>query len=823
MQERTFGHFDDLHREYVITNPKTPWPWINYLGNEDFFSLISNTAGGYSFYKDAKFRRITRYRYNNVPMDNGGRYFYINDEGTVWSPGWKPCKTPLDFYECRHGMSYTRITGRKNDIEASILFFVPLNTWGEIQKMTLSNQSDKTKHIKLFSFAEWCLWNAATDMENFQRNFSTGEVEIDGSVIYHKTEYKERRNHYAFYSVNTPIQGFDTDRESFIGLYNEFRDPEKVMNGKPGNSIAHGWSPIASHYLEIELKPRESKDFIFLLGYVENPQEEKFAEATEGLLHSGSSPIINKVQAQKMIGQFDTSEKVDAAFNELKEYWDNLLNIYVLESEEAKLDRMVNIWNQYQCMITFNMSRSASFFESGIGRGMGFRDSNQDLVGFVHQIPERARERIIDIASTQFPDGGCYHQYQPLTKRGNNDIGGGFNDDPMWLIFGTIAYIKETGDFSILDEPVPFDNKPGSEVSLFEHLRISFNHIIENLGPHMLPLIGRADWNDCLNLNCFSWDPNESFQTTENKTEGSKAESLMIAGLFVVCGRDYVELCHQLGQTAEANRAQYFIDQMVESVKQHGWDGEWYLRAYDYFGRKVGSKDNEEGQIFIESQGWCSMAGIGLEEGMVEKALDSVKERLDCEYGIVLNHPAFSKYMVEYGEISSYPAGYKENAGIFCHNNPWIIIGETVLGRGNNAWEYFRKICPSYTEERSALHKVEPYVYAQMIAGKDAAHPGEAKNSWLTGTAAWNYYAITQFILGIKPTYEGLEINPCIPSAWKEYRVKRKFRGSTYDITIQNPNGVCKGVHSMLVDGKAIANNVVKHQPGHHQILVTLG
>ena len=823
MQERTFGHFDDLHREYVITNPKTPWPWINYLGNEDFFSLISNTAGGYSFYKDAKFRRITRYRYNNVPMDNGGRYFYINDEGTVWSPGWKPCKTPLDFYECRHGMSYTRITGRKNDIEASILFFVPLNTWGEIQKMTLSNQSDKTKHIKLFSFAEWCLWNAATDMENFQRNFSTGEVEIDGSVIYHKTEYKERRNHYAFYSVNAPIQGFDTDRESFIGLYNEFRDPEKVMNGKPGNSIAHGWSPIASHYLEIELKPGESKDFIFLLGYVENPQEEKFAEATEGLLHSGSSPIINKVQAQKMIGQFDTSEKVDAAFNELKEYWDNLLNIYVLESEEAKLDRMVNIWNQYQCMITFNMSRSASFFESGIGRGMGFRDSNQDLVGFVHQIPERARERIIDIASTQFPDGGCYHQYQPLTKRGNNDIGGGFNDDPMWLIFGTIAYIKETGDFSILDEPVPFDNEPGSEVSLFEHLRISFNHIIENLGPHMLPLIGRADWNDCLNLNCFSWDPNESFQTTENKTEGSKAESLMIAGLFVVCGRDYVELCHQLGQTTEANRAQYFIDQMIESVKQHGWDGEWYLRAYDYFGRKVGSKDNEEGQIFIESQGWCSMAGIGLEEGMVEKALDSVKERLDCEYGIVLNHPAFSKYMVEYGEISSYPAGYKENAGIFCHNNPWIIIGETVLGRGNNAWEYFRKICPSYTEERSALHKVEPYVYAQMIAGKDAAHPGEAKNSWLTGTAAWNYYAITQFILGIKPTYEGLEINPCIPSVWKEYRVKRKFRGSTYDITIQNPNGVCKGVHSMLVDGKAIANNVVKHQPGHHQILVTLG
>ena len=821
MQDKKFGHFDDVNREYVITNPQTPWPWINYLGNEDFFSLISNTAGGYSFYKDAKFRRITRYRYNNVPMDNGGRYFYINDGGTVWSPGWKPCKTPLDFYECRHGMSYTRITGAKNGIRASVLFFVPLGTWAEVQKLTLTNQGTEAKTLKLYSFAEWCLWNAATDMENFQRNFSTGEVEVDGSTLYHKTEYKERRNHYAFYTVNAPIQGFDTDRETFIGLYNEFRDPQQVMQGTIGNSIAHGWSLIASHYIEVTLQPGESKDYIFLLGYVENEQDQKFEPATPGLLHSGSSPIVNKAKAKAMMQQLDTTAKVDAAFAQLKAYWDGLLDSYVLTSPEEKLDRMVNIWNQYQCMITFNMSRSASFFESGIGRGMGFRDSNQDLVGFVHQIPHRARQRIIDIASTQFPDGGCYHQYQPLTKRGNNDIGGGFNDDPMWLIFGTVAYIKETGDFGILDEAVPFDNQEGSEVSLFEHLRISFNHVVENLGPHMLPLIGRADWNDCLNLNCFSWDPNESFQTTENKTEGSQAESLMIAGLFVVCGRDYVELCQQLGRMDEAARAQKFIDSMVQAVKEHGWDGEWYLRAYDYFGRKVGSKENQEGQIFIESQGWCTMAGIGLEEGMVEKALNSVKERLDCEHGIVLNNPAFTKYVVEYGEISSYPAGYKENAGIFCHNNPWVIIGETVLGRGDYAWEYFRKICPSYTEENSALHKVEPYVYSQMIAGKDAARPGEAKNSWLTGTAAWNWYAITQFILGIKPAYDGLEINPCICPEWKEYQVKRKFRGAEYLITV--PNGVCKGVKSIEVDGQPIEGCIVKHSAGTHTVKVVMG
>ena len=829
--KKTFGYFDDALREYVITDPQTPWPWINYLGNEDFFSLISNTAGGYSFYKDAKFRRITRYRYNGVPMDNGGRYFYINDGGTVWSPGWKPCKTPLDFYECRHGMSYTRITGAKDGIRASVLFFVPLHTWAEVQKLTLTNTGDAPKKIKLYSFAEWCLWNAATDMENFQRNFSTGEVEVDGSVIYHKTEYKERRNHYAFYSVNAPVNGFDTDRETFIGLYNEFRDPQNVMAGVSTGSIAHGWSPVASHYIEVELQPGESKDYVFLLGYVENDQEEKFVLDAEGklvyevpgLLHSGSSPVINKAKAQGLIAAFDTPEKVDAAFAELKIYWDALLSVYSVKSPEEKLDRMVNIWNQYQCMVTFNMSRSASFFESGIGRGMGFRDSNQDLVGFVHQIPERARERIIDIASTQFPDGGCYHQYQPLTKRGNNDIGGGFNDDPMWLIFGTVAYIKETGDFTILDEPVPYDNEPGSEVSLMEHLRVSFNHVVDNLGPHMLPLIGRADWNDCLNLNCFSWDPNESFQTTENKTEGSKAESLMIAGLFVVCGRDYVELCQQVGLTEEAARASKLVDDMVEAVKKHGWDGEWYLRAYDYFGRKIGSHENEEGQIFIESQGWCTMAGIGLDEGMVRKALDSVKERLDCEHGIVLNNPAITRYFVEYGEISSYPAGYKENAGIFCHNNPWVIIGETVLGRGDYAWDYYRKICPSYTESNSALHKVEPYVYSQMIAGKDAAKPGEAKNSWLTGTAAWNWYAITQYILGIKPAYNGLQIDPCICSEWKEYTVTRRFRGAEYEITIKNPDGVCKGIREMLLDGQPVEGNVVPHTPGTHKVLVTLG
>ena len=810
-----FGFFDDAQKEYVITNPQTPWPWINYLGNEDFFSLISNTAGGYTFYKDAKFRRLTRYRYNNVPMDSGGRYFYIKDEDTVWSPGWKPCKTPLDKYECRHGMNYTSIEGVKNGVTAKVLFFVPLKTWAEVQKLTLTNNSEVTKKLKIFSFTEWCLWNAAADMENFQRNFSTGEVEVEGSVIYHKTEYKERRDHYAYYSVNTPIKGFDTDRETFFGLYNGFDEPQVVAEGNPTNTVAHGWSPIASHCIEVDLQPGESKDFVFVLGYVENAEDEKWE----------SKGVINKIKAKATIARFDTAEKVDAALADLKKYWENLLSIYQVKSGEEKLDRMVNIWNQYQCMITFCFSRSASFFESGIGRGMGFRDSNQDLIGFVHQIPERARERIIDIASTQFQDGGCYHQYQPLTKRGNNDIGGGFNDDPMWLILGTVSYIKETGDFSILNEMVPFDNDMSVARTLFDHLTVSFDHVVNNLGPHGLPLIGRADWNDCLNLNCFSNDPNESFQTTENKSEGSKAESLMIAGLFVVYGRYYVELCTKLGKIEEAARAQKDVDQMIEAIRQHGWDGEWFLRAYDYYGRKIGSNENEEGKIFIESNGWCSMAGIGIEDGLCEKALDSVKERMDTEFGIVLNNPAFTKYYIEYGEISSYPAGYKENAGIFCHNNPWIMIGETVIGRGDQAWEYYRKICPSYLEDISELHKTEPYVYAQMVAGKDSFKPGEAKNSWLTGTASWNFYAISQYILGIQPDYDGLKVDPCIPAKWDGFEITRKFRGATYLIKVENPNHVNKGVTKVTIDGNIHQSNVLPFfaEGTTHSVVVELG
>lgn len=789
-----YGYFDDEKREYVINDPKTPLPWINYLGTNGFFSLISNTAGGYCFYKDAKLRRILRYRYNSIPVDNGGRYFYINDNGDTWTPSFMPMKKKLDRYECRHGIGYTSISGERNGISVKETFFVPVNDNCEIHRVKIKNISENKKDIKLFSFVEFCLWDAQDDMLNYQRNLSTGEVEIENGIIYHKTEYRERRNHYAFYSVNSKINGFETDRDTFLGQFNGFDCPDVVVNGKTNNSVCSGWYPIASHMIDVSLECDAEKEFIFVLGYIENDNDKKF----------DSLNVINKDKAKLMQERYSTSEKCDIVFEELKQYWDKLLSVYTIKSNDEKLNRMVNIWNPYQCMVTFNMSRSASYYESGIGRGMGFRDSNQDLIGFVHQIPERARERIIDIASTQFADGSAYHQYQPLTKKGNNDIGSGFNDDPLWLILGTIAYIKETGDFDILNESVPFDNDSNNCATLLEHLNRSFDHVVENLGPHGLPLIGRADWNDCLNLNCHSTEPGESFQTF-GTADGRVAESVFIAGMFVYIGNQFADLYSNLNNKEKEEYITNWVNKMVKTVDKYGYDGKWFLRAYDAFGNKVGSNECEEGKIFIESQGFCVMAGIGKENGKAKMALDSVKELLECQYGITLNQPPYTKYHSELGEISSYPPGYKENAGIFCHNNPWIMIAETVIGRGNRAFEIYKKITPSYIEDISDIHRTEPYVYSQMIAGKDAPRVGEAKNSWLTGTAAWNYFAISQFILGIRPEFKGLRIDPCLPNEIDSCEIVRYFRGTKYIIKITN-NGTNKGID---VENGVLNDNIV--------------
>ena len=820
-----FGHFDDEKREYVIETPRTPYPWINYLGSEKFFSLISNTTGGYSFYTDARLRRLTRYRYNDMPLDNNGHYFFIKDADTIWNPGWQPCQTELDSYECRHGFGYSKFTSKKKDLKAEALYFVPNGENCEVEMITLKNEGSVTKNVSLVSFVEWCLYNASDDCQNFQRNFSTGEVEIEGSAIYHKTEYRERRNHFAFYSCNEKIDGFDTDRETFLGLYNPISAPKTVVEGKSGNSVADGWSPIASHRINMELKAGEEKTLVFVLGYIENEDDKKFLSDADkkkaldaGLLRTNTaSGVINKEKAYELQKKFDSKEKVMAAFDALKVFWDNTLSHFTLKTNDEKLNRMA-IWNQYQCVVTYNFARSASYFESGIGRGLGFRYTSQDMLGAAHQLPkERIRERLYDVAATQFEDGSAYHQFQPLTKRGNADIGSNFNDDPLWLVLGVGNYIRETGDEDFLKIDVPFDNSETNKATMFEHLRRSYNYIPNHLGPHGLPLIGRADWNDCLNLNCFSTNPNDSFQTCTNK-EGKNAESVMIAQMFVYVTPDYAAMCRIMGDEAEAKRAEELAAKMEEAICTVGWDGEWYLRAYDDAGRKIGSNECENGKIFIETQGFGTMAKIGKDKGYPEKSLDSVKKYLDSKYGIVILWPAYQDYHVELGEVSSYPPGYKENGGIFCHNNPWVIIGEIVNGRPQDGFEHYKKFAPAYVEEISEIHRVEPYVYCQMVAGKEARREGEGKNSWLTGTAAWNFVTLSQYICGLRPSHNGLEIEPRLPNHIKTAEITRVFRGVTYHITVENIKN--DGHVKLEAKGALINGTVVKADAGVKDVYV---
>jgi cellobiose phosphorylase len=808
-----YGHFDDEAREYVITRPDTPLPWINYLGSEAYFGIISNTAGGYSFYRDARLRRLTRYRYNNVPLDLGGRYVYLRDDesGEYWSPSWQPTQRELEDYRCRHGLGYSIIGSRYEGIRAETLYFVPLGENLEVWRVRVSNERTTPARISLFSAIEWCLWDANDDATNFQRNYSIGQVEVEDGVIYHKSEYRERRDHFAFFACSAPLAGFDTQRDAFFGPYRGWDRPLVVERGRAANSVAHGWQPMGSHHVRLDLDPGQTREVTFLLGYQENPKDDKFDPP--------GSQTVNKRLVKPVIARYLESDAIEKAFVHLRRHWADLLGVLQVTTGNEHVDRMVNIWNAYQCVVTFNMSRSASLFESGIGRGMGFRDSNQDLLGVVQIVPDRARERILDIAATQLHSGGAYHQYQPLTKRGNHGVGSGFNDDPVWLILAVAAYVKETGDRSILDEPVPYDNRPDSEEPLYEHLRRALLYTLGRLGPHGLPLIGRADWNDCLNLNCFSESPGESFQTAANR-EGGVAESVFIGGLFVLAATELSAIASLRGDDAEAERSASAAREMSRVVGTAGWDGEWFRRAYDYFGRPVGSRECREGRIFIEPQGICVLAGIGLDNGLADQALASVREHLATPHGILLHQPAYTFYHLELGEISSFPEGYKENASVFCHTNPWVMIAEARLGHSEDAFDYYLRINPSVREAMSEVHRSEPYVYAQMIAGRDSPSEGEAKNSWLTGAAAWNMVAISQWILGVRPEYDGLRIDPVVPRDWGEFSVRRRFRGAIYEITVRKPRGSGGRVVSLVVDGREVGGNLAPLPTSPGQIVV---
>jgi cellobiose phosphorylase len=792
-----YGYFDPQRREYVITEPLTPLPWINYLGSNALYSIISNTAGGYSFYRDAKLRRLTRYRYDSIPLDSVGKYLYIVDGDSAWNPGFRPMRTPLDRYECRHGLGYTRFVAARNGLCADLLVFVADEDDVELQILKLRNETATAKTVSVFSYVEWCQWNAEDDSGNLQRNLSLAECLVDGSLICHMTGYRERRAHYAFHAVNRTIAGFDTDRSAFLGNYGELHDPEVVRARRSRNSVVSGWWPIASLAVTVTLHPGESDELVFATGFADNAAADKWSR--------DGSPDISA--ARRIRSRLQDGEFLARAGTSQRDRWNRMLDRLQVRTPDAMLDELVNTWNPYQCMVNFNLARSASLFETGRGRGIGFRDSNQDCLGVVHIAPADVRQRLMHLAATQKSDGSAYHQYQPLTHTGNSEIGGGFNDDPLWLVLSTAAYVRETGDLAFLDAKVAFEDAPRGGATMRDHLVASLQYTLGRRGPHRLPLIGRADWNDCLNLNAHSTDPDESFQTGPMRTSGH-AESVMIGALFVLAARDFATLASARNESGVAAGYRAAADEMAATIEQHGWDGNWFLRAYDDSGRAVGSHRSAEGQIFLEPQALCAMAGIGASTGLIDKALQSVHERLACRFGAQLVAPPYRRYHVELGEISTYLPGYKENGSVFCHTNPWLIIAEAMRGRSDRALEYLRAIAPTYQRD-AEVRRTEPYVYAQMVAGMAAATPGEAKNSWLTGSASWSYVAVTQYLLGIRASLKGLVVDPCIPTDWPALTIRREFRGATYNIECINPRGASRGLRRLMVDGEPIAGNVI--------------
>lgn len=764
-----YGYFDKENKEYVITRPDTPLPWINYLGAEEYCAIMSNTAGGYSFFKDPKERRILRYRYNNVPMDRGGRYLYLRDNETndFWSASWQPVLKDMK-YECRHGLGYTTISTQYNGIHTKATYFVPKNENQEVWMLeTKAVGGSKERDLSVFSFVEFCLWDALNDMTDYQYNLNIGQTEYKDNIIYHISRYRVSQDVVGYFGcANQKAIGFDTQRRDFMGTYGDWSNPRAVIENKMNNSIACGWAPVGSQMFSIKLKPGQTKTLIFVLGFTENI----------------------KAPAKK-VAKYRTPKAVNQALKVLKETWEEKLNKFSVQCPDPETELMLNTWNQYQCMTTFNWSRSASYYESGIGRGMGFRDSNQDTLGFAHMIPAKVKARIKDLAATQLPDGSAYHQYSPLTKKANPSDHK-YGDDHLWLIYSTASYLKETGDLEFLNEKIAFADS--DKETMYEHLcrAIKFSH--DNLGPHGLPRIFFADWNDCLNLD-------------QGK---GKAESVMVAQMYVGACYELAKIAELLKKSADAKKYLALAEKMKETINKTAWDGKWFVRAFTDFKLPIGSCKNQEAKIYLEPQAWAVMTN-STDEKRALKCMDSVNKYLASEHGVHILTPPYEKFHWEIGSIGVYPPGLKENGAIFCHPNPWAMIAECMLGHGDTAYEYYKAIQPAARNAIADTHKTEPYVYCQMIAGKPHKDFGEGKNAWLTGSACWNFVAASQWILGIRPEYEGLLIDPCIPKHWKGFQVKRVFRGITYYITVRNPRGVCKGVKSMLLDNKLLSSNLI--------------
>lgn len=766
-----YGHFDSAAREYVITRPDTPTPWINYLGEGRYGGIISNTAGGYSFDRDPKNRRVTRYRYNGIPVDQPGRYIYLRDQesGTYWSPTWQPtpaCK--LDVYECRHGAAYTRIRSAYQGIAVDILYFVPPGASCEVWRLRLKNMGERTRRLRSFSYAEFSYFDAMNDLTNLDWAAHIVHSRVEEGVVYTGTHFRPET---IFFGASQPPSGFDTDREVFIGRSRDLANPLVVETGEPKNSLAPRGNNIGGLCHDFKLGPGEDKELIYVMGISEDP-----------------------AAIQAMLARYRTSSEVSAAFTALKADWNTFLSGMTVETPDAETNAMLNFWNPVQCRTTLYWSRFVSAYETGLGRGMGTRDSAQDTMATVQTVPERARNTLDMLWKLQFRDGHTWHQVYPLTGEGGAGLAAEFpnwpqwfSDDHLWLVIATVAYLRETGDFAYLDQMVPYAD--GGDKTVWEHLLQAVQFTLDHCGPHGLPRLGFSDWDDTMNLDHGS----------------GKAESVWTAAQFCRALLDLADLSAAIGKYEDRAHFLGLHAEMADHINTTAWDGAWYARAYDDAGLPVGVRSETYHKISLNPQTWAVLGEVGSRERL-EQAMESAHNELNTPYGVRLMAPAYRGFQERIRGTTTYPPGAKENGGIFCHANAFAIAAAAKMGWGDRALQYYRQVMPLNRNDADT-YLVEPYVYCQNICGPEHPQFGMGRNAWLTGTAAWTYLSGTQYLLGIRPTFQGLQIAPALPTTWPGFTARRVFRGVTYHITVERgPEGYNR---LFTVDGNPTSGNVV--------------
>ena len=770
-----FGHFDDEAREYVITRPDTPRSWSNYLGSRLYGGIITQNAGGYSFYKSGGLGRVLRFRFNGVPEDQPGRFIYLRDDadGDFWSASWQPVGKPLDEYSStvRHGLGYSIFESEYRGIRSEATYFIPDGQAFEYWSVKVTNTSDRPRTISAFSYAELANeWNSRQDLENLQYSQYVVLATYRDQVIHRRNSTRYAFKELWFGLVGADVTSFDTDRDTFLGPYRTQSAPLAVERGECSGSQTVGDNSCASLHTRLELAPGETRQLIYLLG-IGSPDR---------VWNDGEADLR---PGREIMAEFGTPERVDAELAKIRAEWRESLAPFQVSTPDPEMNSMVNVWHAYQTHMTFNWSRGVSLIEAGGRDGLGYRDTVQDMLAVTHAIPEHVRERLDLILTGQTAEGGALPLVKPLTHNPGHEptppIEKYRSDDALWLPITVANFVYETGDVNYLDTTLPYADHGSATV--FEHLTQALTFSLAHRGTNGLVQGLQADWNDCI-----------QFGTTG---ESMFSTFLLANGLRVVS-----ELAEHTGREEAAAWAGAELE-ALEPVLEGGWDGDWYIRGISATGAKLGSDALDEGKIYLEPNVWAAISGVVPRERAIG-AMDSVREHLSTEHGVALCHPPHTHEVPGVGlSLLVFPPGHKENGGIFCHANSWTIVAEGILGRGERAYDYYRSYLPARYNDHADIHQVEPYVYCQFTHGPTSPRFGQARNPWLTGTASWSYIGVTQYILGVRPELEGLRIDPCLPTAWDGYEVARRFRGMNLTIKVTNAAHVSTGVAAVSVNG----------------------